>query len=859
MKLPSDKKALTVSQNISIEEVIRAIVLQAGLSREDIQKKISDTIATFNGLLTPVGAALIIADKLNVKVNMNVIDSGSQHESASIDSIKIKDLIDGMKNIVVFGRVTTIFPPKTFQRQDGRKGMVGSLLLRDATGTARVTMWDQKAGLLESSIKEGDIIGIYNASTKIGINGKIDVNVDARATVKPKPEEIDVSQFPEDAPVTVLTSQSIKDIKETTNFCNFTAKVLGKEPVKEFQKKDGTSGTLGKVKVGDEYATAFVLFWSDRMNDFESLNIGEVYDFEGLGVKKNKFSNALEFNINRITRIKKSSKDLDVKISDASSMNTSTSQALIENFKEIPQNAFSINVKGKIALKFDVKSFNKNGKEGKVARIKLIDNDQQAITVVFWTERIGDFEALNIGDVIELRDVNSKLNRDQVELSIKASTTITTIGQETVQVVDFKINDLKDNQVTVSFEGRVKTIEEERQVTLRDGTQVSLIDFLVGDETGSINVVAWRDMVDEVKNLNAGDAIKIENVNINYNKFRNGLEARMVPTTKLSKLKDSTLPTIDELPQDQAIPRTFSGVSAGAALMINKIVDIKDNQVNVTFEGRIKSIENEREVTLKDGMQTRNINFIVGDETGSINVVAWRDMVDVVKKFEKGTAVKIENVNIGFSNFRNMMEAKMGKFSKITEDQESSLPALDEMPQEQIQLRGIGMSKAGPVQRISLDKVEANMRGEVLGQITNISKFINHYLACPKCNKKVTEQNGTFSCVNDGKVLNPTPRLITRITVDDGSGNISVSMIGDIVVELFGINEQEKQKLAKDQDVENIMESVSNRILLKPYRFQGRVKYNEFRNEFEIMADKVLEPEMGTEIKALVTKIESAS
>jgi len=978
---------LTVSQNISIEEVIRAIVLQAGLSREDIMKKITDTITTFNGLLTPVGAALIIADKLNVKVNMNVIDPGSQSEAASTDSIKIKDLIDGMKNIVVFGRVTTIFPPKTFQRQDGRKGTVGSMLLRDATGTARVSMWDQKAGLLESSIKEGDVIGIYNASTKMGITGKIDINVDARATVKPKPDEIDASQFPEGAPASVATSQHIKDIKETANFCNFTAKVLEKEPVKEFQKKDGTSGTLGKVKVGDESATASILFWTDRMDVYETITVDDVYDFEGLGVKKSKFSNALEFNVNKITKIKKSIKSLDVKASeemeasrfqggtpgtvstsqsikeiketanfcnftakviekepvkefqkkdgasgtlgkakvgdetatatilfwtdrmddfesltvgdvydfeglgvkknkfsnalefsinriskinkseknidasDASLVDTSVSQALIDNFKDVPQSAFSINVKGKIALKFDVKAFNKNGKEGKVARIKLVDNDQQAITVVFWTERIGDFETLNVGDVIELRDVSSKLNRDQVELSIKATTTITPIGQETVELIDLKIGNMKDNQAAISFEGRVKAIEEERQVTLKDGTQVSLIDFIVGDETGSVNVVAWRDMVDVVKKLDVGDAIKIENVNIKFNKFRNGLEARMVPATKLTQLEDSTLPVIGELPQDQVVPRASSGASlrSSSPVMINKIGEIKDNQVNVAFEGRIKSIENEREVTLKDGTQTRNINFMVGDETGSINVVAWRDMVDVVKKFERGTAVKIENVNVGFSNFRNMMEAKMGKFSRINEVEESSVPSLDELPQEQLQQNRMGMSKGGPVSRISLDKIEANIRGEVLGQITNISKFVNHYLACPKCNKKVAEQNGMYTCVNDGKVQKPIPRLITRITVDDGSGNISVSMIGDNVVELFGISEQEKEKLAKDQDVENIMEGVSNRILLRPYRFQGRVKYNEFRNEYEIMADKVLEPEMGSEIKALVSKIESTS
>ena len=67
-----------MSQNISIEEVIRAIVLQAGLSREDINKKINDTIATFNGLLTPVGAALIIAAVLFVRLSLKIRSSPPQ-------------------------------------------------------------------------------------------------------------------------------------------------------------------------------------------------------------------------------------------------------------------------------------------------------------------------------------------------------------------------------------------------------------------------------------------------------------------------------------------------------------------------------------------------------------------------------------------------------------------------------------------------------------------------------------------------------------------------------------------------------------------------------------------------------------
>lgn len=58
-----------MSQEITLEEIFQAIVSKTGLSREEIRKKIGDTMAGFNGLLTEVGTALILAEQLGVNVN----------------------------------------------------------------------------------------------------------------------------------------------------------------------------------------------------------------------------------------------------------------------------------------------------------------------------------------------------------------------------------------------------------------------------------------------------------------------------------------------------------------------------------------------------------------------------------------------------------------------------------------------------------------------------------------------------------------------------------------------------------------------------------------------------------------------
>ena len=82
------------------------------------------------------------------------------------------------------------------------------------------------------------------------------------------------------------------------------------------------------MRVADESGPAFVVFWADRMDDYNDLNAGEVYQFESLAVKKNTFGNTttLEFHANRSTKITKSTKKIDAK-SDPSASSPSTGPA----------------------------------------------------------------------------------------------------------------------------------------------------------------------------------------------------------------------------------------------------------------------------------------------------------------------------------------------------------------------------------------------------------------------------------------------------------------------------------------------------------------------------------------------------
>ena len=109
----------------------------------------------------------------------------------SIDSeVSLGEVTSEHQFFNVRGVVAAIFEPRTFQRDDGTAGTVGSMELRDDTGSCRVTLWDDKAELL-SALAPGVSItlegcsareGLEGVEISLGRQGRITFNVPAEAS-----------------------------------------------------------------------------------------------------------------------------------------------------------------------------------------------------------------------------------------------------------------------------------------------------------------------------------------------------------------------------------------------------------------------------------------------------------------------------------------------------------------------------------------------------------------------------------------------------------------------------------------------------------------------------------------------------
>ena len=158
---------------IPIETVFAKIKEQKGLSDGDIEDKIKAKMSQLSGLVSREGAAHIVANELGVKVI-----------ARTTGRLRIKEVLSGMRDIEVVGKVTNVFEVRQFAKQDGM-GQVGSFIIGDETGAIRITCWGGQAECIKD-VKEEDIVKVQNGYVREN-NGKLEVHVNDRSRILVNP------------------------------------------------------------------------------------------------------------------------------------------------------------------------------------------------------------------------------------------------------------------------------------------------------------------------------------------------------------------------------------------------------------------------------------------------------------------------------------------------------------------------------------------------------------------------------------------------------------------------------------------------------------------------------------------------
>ncbi|WP_048144107.1 OB-fold nucleic acid binding domain-containing protein, partial [Methanosarcina sp. 2.H.T.1A.15] len=412
---------------------------------------------------------------------------GDVYKRQGMDSVKIENITPESGPVNFIARIVSVFDIKEFTRNDGTIGRVGNLIVGDETGKVKLTLWDNMADLIKNGkITVGQTVQV-SGYAKQGYSG-VEVNIGNNGVLTESEEEVDVAS----------SNQNIKDIKDGMGDLNLTGKVLEVSEVKTFQRKDGSSGRVGNLMIGDSTGTLRVTLWDEKTDFLDEIEYGDTVELINAYARENAFTQKVELQIGNRSIIRKSEKEIEYK----------------EEFtpvEDIKADMNNINISGRILDISEVRTFEKkDGSAGRVGNILLGDSTGK-IRLTLWDEKTDFLDEIEFDETVEVLNAYSRENTfsQQVELSLGARGII----QRSEKKVEYreKFTDITDiiPGESYSVQGKVSEIGELREFEKEDGTESVVANLQLKDETGSIRLTLWGEQAYVIEDLDIDSEIQI--------------------------------------------------------------------------------------------------------------------------------------------------------------------------------------------------------------------------------------------------------------------------------------------------------------------------------------------------------------
>jgi replication factor A1 len=405
------------------EVYVNKIIEDTGLTRKEIQNLVEDKKNELKGLISDEGALFIIAKELGVDIK------GESKDLLKEIEIFISDITQNMKNITLYGRIKEIYNVNSFERNDGTKGYVGSFLMHDNTGDARIVLWDNQVKLFtEPNFEKNELIKIINGSAKKGKYGNMEIHVGSYGKVVISPEDVDYKKYPK----ITFKSINISDINLNLNSLSIEGKIIQLYPKREFTRKDGEVGNVQSLTLLDSTGSIRITFWNEDTDKLKNLEINDVISISNLNPRLSTLdSKTIELTANKNTDITKKTGELDIK-GDS-----------VKNIKQLQKKSGVVSFKGIVTTVDNLKSISlKTGDQVSLLGFVVSDNTD-GIRVTLWREQAEEYsELLTIGQGISLTNVLVKYS------NFSSRNEISLINDSALELVDLEIKNLKKIEVS---------------------------------------------------------------------------------------------------------------------------------------------------------------------------------------------------------------------------------------------------------------------------------------------------------------------------------------------------------------------------------------------------------------------------
>ena len=352
----------------------------------------------------------------------------------------------------------------------------------DSQETEKLTMTDEIREFyskVEDKVSEEQFLErmeqFKDDNSEISFMGPVDFAKMVVSELEDKEEEVEViSERPENA------DKFIKDLEDGSKDVSVSGRVISISNKRSFKTRKGKEGEVCNVELQDNTGTMRCVFWTQNMPLLKKFKEGDVIEIKGTDIKDG-FS-GLEATLRPRSTI--------VHIEDDASRFPEYKETITDIADIKPET--KVNIIARILRIPTIRSYEKNGKQGKVASLELQDATGK-VTYTLWNKNVELIEKLKLedGDTVKIlaAQARERLNRDgEAELSlthwdgriIKGDYDVPEIVQEFSQIGD--LSEQKD----VSIKGVVVRLQDIKTfLRKKDNTEGRLRNFDVGDSTGS--------------------------------------------------------------------------------------------------------------------------------------------------------------------------------------------------------------------------------------------------------------------------------------------------------------------------------------------------------------------------------------
>ena len=465
-----------------------------------------------------------------------------------------------------------------------------------------------------------------------------------------KPESL--SEKPE------YSDKTISDLEKGANGQIISGRVISISNPRSFKTRKGGEGKVCNVELQDNTGTMRTVFWTPNIKLLKNVNEGDIIQIKEVDIKEG--YSGLEGNLRPRSTV--------IHLEEDPSKYPAYEED-ITNIADIKPET-KVNIIARIVRIPTIRSYEKNGKEGKVASLELQDVSGK-ISYTLWNNNVNLIESLGLedGDTVKILQAQARERPDRdgnMEITlthwdgriIKGDFDVPEIAQEFSPIAD--LSEQKD----VAIKGIVSRLQDIKTFTRKtDNTEGRLRNFDVRDITGEIRVTVWGD--DTALPINKGDIIKIIGGDVRYDEYTQSQYSMNTNFNTQITINPGNL-SIEELDELESLRSELRPTPIG------EIFTVDEDGLEIDVLGRILSVEEPNEFQRDDGSVGIVRSIIFADESGKVRLSLWNERAQ--EEYNVGDAYQIENARTRLGVYSVDLNIGSGaRLIKLSEEQASAM------------------------------------------------------------------------------------------------------------------------------------------------------------------------------------------